>query len=313
MLPPFDVLQPQSLQEACELLNRQAAAGAVVLAGGTDLLVDIRRPIIPAHLPRCKGCDPRTGLPLRTVAEPPSVLIALSRIPELRGIASSVEGEIALGAMTTIAEICQSPLVREKLRALAEGGDHLGSPLVRNRGTIGGNLCNARPAADALIPAVALGARLELQSVRGIRTVAVEDFIAGPGKTIREADEILVRLIFPAHSSRTGSSCLKLANRQALEISVVNVAAVLALNGNGKIARARIALGAVGPTPILAMKAAEFLGGKKPDAENFTKAGKIAAGECRPITDHRGSAIYRLDMVPVLVRRALEGAIKREL
>lgn len=311
MLPSFEVLQPATLAEACQLLEQQAPNGAVVLAGGTDLLVDLRQPIIPAHLPRCKGCDPRTGLPQKAMDKTPTCLIALSRISELRGIELLANGDIAIGAMTSITEICNSSLVRERLTALAEGGDNLGSPLVRNRGTLGGNICNARPAADAFVPSVALGARLELQSVRGTRMVPVEDFATGPGKTIREADEILVRLIFPALPDRTGSACLKLANRKALEISVVNVAARVTLK-NGKIGEARIALGAVAPTPILVKKAGEFLTGKKASAENLEKAGRLAASECRPITDHRGSALYRVEMVAVLVRRALEKTVNRE-
>lgn len=298
-------MQPQTLDEACELLARHAPEGAAALAGGTDLLVDIRLPIIPQHLPRCQGCDPKTGLPQKALEKTPPCLIALSRIPELRGITMLPGGEIAIGAMTTITEVCESALVRQRLTALAEGGEHLGSPLVRNRGTLGGNICNARPAADGLIPALALAAKLELRSVRGARTVSIENFVTGPGKTVREADEILSRIVFPAYDGKTGSACIKLANRKALEIAVVNVATVLTLNSGGKIAAARIAMGAVGPTPILAIKAGKFLRGKEPMRENFEKAGKIAAGECKPITDHRGSALYRVEMVPVLVRRTL--------
>lgn len=281
------------------------------MAGGTDLLVDIRTSIIPEHLPRCKGCDPRTGMPQKALDKPPAYMIALWHIPELRGITESKNGEIIIGPMTTIAEICQSPLVREKLIALAEGGDNLGSPLVRNRGTLGGNVCNARPAADALLPSLALGCRLELQSARDKRTVPIEEFVLGPGETVRKANEILTKIIYPVHSDSTGSSCLKLANRKALEISVVNVASVLSLDDRDRIADVRIALGAVAPTPILAEKAAEFLKGKKPSEQNFARAGEIAAGQCRPINDHRGSAPYRLDMVAVLVARTLKCAVSR--
>jgi len=309
-LPRFDVLQPKSINEACELIRRHSAEGVAVLAGGTDVLVDIRRPVIPAHLPRCKGCDPLTGLPRKPTENPPAYLIALSRIPDLRGIVGCKSGEIAIGPMTTITEISRSDLVRKRLTALAEGCDHLGSPLVRNRGTIGGNICNARPAADALLPSLALGAKLELRSTRGFRTVTVEDFVTGPGETVREADEILTRIVFPCYGDRTGSSCIKLANRKALEIAVVNVASVLTLNEKGNITEVRIALGSVAPTPILAKKTAEFLRGKKPTEANISRAGEIAATECRPITDHRGSQIYRVDMVPVLVRRALTRALE---
>ncbi|HEX7344949.1 MAG TPA: xanthine dehydrogenase family protein subunit M [bacterium] len=308
MLPQFDLLQPKTIAEACDLLVKQAPKGAAILAGGTDILVDIRIPIIPQHLPRCKGCDPKTGLPLKSL-DKPTCLIALSRIPELRRIEELPDGRISIGAMVSITDLCNSPLIRAKLTALAEGADNLGSPLVRNRGTLGGNICNARPAADAFIPAVALGANLELMSVRGTRQVPADEFAIGPGKTVRQPDEILTRIIFPALPNKTGSACIKLANRKALEIGVVNVAAVLSLNDAGQIVDVRIALGAVAPTPILAKKAADFLKGKKPTEENFRKAGKFASGECKPITDHRGSALYRIEMVPILVRRGLEHAM----
>jgi carbon-monoxide dehydrogenase medium subunit len=309
MLPHFDVFQPESLDEACKLLNEYAPQGAAVLAGGTDILVDMRRPIIPAHLPRCKGCDPKTGLPLRSIDNAPAYLIALSRISDLKGISEAKNGDIAIGPMTSITEICESKLVRNKLTALAEGGDNLGSPLVRNRGTIGGNICNARPAADALLPSVALGAKLELQSVQGTRTVAIEDFVVAPGKTVLKDGEILTKIIFPRLPERTSSSCIKLANRKALEIAVVNVASVVTLDKKGKIANARIALGSVAPTPVVAQKAGDLLSGKDPTDKVFDEAGKIAARECKPITDHRGSAIYRVDMVRVLVARTLSRSV----
>ena len=308
MLPQFDLLQPKTIAEACGLLAEFTPKGAAILAGGTDILVDIRVPIIPQHLPRCKGCDPKTGLPLKSL-DRPSCLIALSRIPELRRVEELPDGRISVGAMVSIADLCNAPLIRAKLTALAEGADNLGSPLVRNRGTLGGNICNARPAADAFVPAVALGAILELISVRGTRLVPAEEFATGPGKTVRQLDEILTRIYFPVHGGKTGSACLKLANRKALEIGVVNVATVLMLNDKNVIAEVRIALGAVAPTPILAKKAVDFLVGQKPTEDNFAKAGKIAAGECKPITDHRGSALYRIEMVPILVRRALEKSV----
>lgn len=311
-LPKFDIFQPETIKEACSLLEQYAPDGAAVLAGGTDLLVDIRRQIIPEHLPRCKGCDPKTGLPQGKPAKPPYHLIALSRIEELRGIEELEGGEISIGPLTTITEIAESPLIREKLTALAEGADNLGSPLVRNRGTIGGNICNARPAADTMIPAVALGCRLKLESVRGTKIVPIGEFVIGPGQTTRAPDEILTRIIFPRLPNGTGSACIKAANRKSLEIAVVNAASVITLDESGeRIENARIAMGAVGPTPILAVKATDFLIGKKPSEEIFDKAGQIAANECKPITDHRGSALYRVEMVRVLVRRTLMRAFKR--
>ncbi len=310
MLPRFDVLQPDTIKEACVLLKQYGPQGAAVLAGGTDILVDIRIPIIPEHLPRCKGCDPKTGKPQKAVEHPPEYMIALSHIPELQGIEALQDGRIAIGAMTCIAAICDSKLIQENLQALAEGCDSLGSPLVRNRGTIGGNICNARPAADALLPSVALGAQLEICSIKGTRTIPIEDFVTGPGRTTLAEGEILTQIIFPKAPPQTGSSFTKLANRKALEISVVNAAAKVTIGDDGKISDARITLGAVAPKPILIPKAAKSLIGNRPSSELFEKVGEIAATECKPITDHRGSKTYRVDMVKVLVKRVLERAVK---
>ena len=311
MLPKFDVILPDTVDEACKILAEYPPGEAAVLAGGTDILVDIRRPIIPAHLPRCSGCDPKTGGPVAKKEHTPKYLVSLAGIQDLRGIEES-EDEISIGSLTTITELCQSSVVRKYLTALAEGADNLGSPLVRNRGTIGGNICNARPAADALVPTYALGGKLELTSVKGTRVIAVEEFITGPGKTTIESGEILTRIIFPKYDEFCGSACIKLANRKALEISVVNTAAFLRLEDNKKtIKDAGIALGAVAPTPILAIKAMDYLKGKKVSTDTFDKAGNIAAGECKPITDHRGSAMYRIESVKVLVRRALERTMKQ--
>lgn len=311
-MPKFEVLRPDNLPEACGLLARYSAEGAAVLAGGTDILVNIRRPIIPAHLPRCHGCGSVSGRAISTLENPPKYLIALSKIPELRGVTITDNGDIIIGAMTTITELYKSVIVQSRLKALSDGAENLGSPLVRNRGSIGGNICNARPAADALVPAYALSARLELVWESGQRVIPVEDFILGPGKTAIRPDEILARIVFPSPGENCGSAFIKLANRKALEIAIVNAASVLKMDLSGEnIIAARISLGAVGPTPVLAHKAAEFLSGKTPSPANFRQAGEIAAGECRPITDHRGSKTYRADMVKTIVFRTLSEALKQ--
>jgi len=309
-LPRFDVLLPETLQSACALLDEYSEEGVAIMAGGTDLLVDIRRPIIPAHLPRCHGCDQKTGKPIAILEKTPKYIISIARVPELKGISEVGKDRISIGSLTTITEICESSIIRKYLTALAEGGDNLGSPLVRNRGTIGGNICNARPAADALVPSIALNGELELVSAKNIRQIPIEDFIIGPGKTTINKGEILTKIFFTVKQENTGSSTIKLANRKALEISVVNVASLLTLDQkNEKIKDVKIVMGAVGPTPLIARKSADYLVGKKPSEANFMKAGEIAAGECKPITDHRGSALYRMEMVRVLVRKTLTNSL----
>lgn len=309
-LPKFDVFLPDTLAEAYAILEQYSADETAILAGGTDLLVDIRRPIIPAHLPRCSGCDPKTGAPIAQKETSPKFLVSLSRIADLKGITVS-DDEISIGSLTTITEVAESAIVRQHLTALAEGAENLGSPLVRNRGTFGGNICNARPAADTLIPAYALSAKLELISSKGVRLIPIEYFVIGPGKTKIEHGEVLTRIVFPKYDDYFGSACRKLANRKALEISIVNAASFIRVDAKKKkINEARISMGAVGPTPILAEKAAKYIMENNISPDNFAKAGKIAAQECRPITDHRGSALYRIESVKVLVRRSLENALK---
>jgi carbon-monoxide dehydrogenase medium subunit len=260
------------------MLAKHADQGVRVLAGGTDLLVDLRRPIVPQHVPRCDGCathqkggilttvecvpfgqDPlMSGSgPLRASLQdsdqvPPMFLVSLHKVKQLRGIESLANGGLRVGALTTITDIERSREVREGWTALAEGADNLGSPLVRNRGTIGGNIANARPAADMAIPTIALNGELTLQGPTGSRTVPAEDFATAPGASIMKGDEILTGIHFPPSRPHSGSAYYKLANRKALEISTVGVAVWLALEkSDGPVADVRVTLGAVGPTRLM--------------------------------------------------------------
>lgn len=338
ILPRFDVLVPTTVEEACAMLAEHANDGARILAGGTDILVDLRRPIIPQHIPRCDGCpthpqgdilttiecgpgsdrlmDP-TGSPRIALRDPrhaaPAYLISLHKLNMLKGIRTTKQGELRIGALTTITEIERHADIRKNRTALAEGADNLGSPLVRNRGTIGGNIANARPAADTAIPTIALGGTLTLK--RGAleeRQVASEDFATGPGQSVMEQDEILTRVNFPPVLPHSGSAYYKLANRKALEISTVGVAVWMSLEKpDGPVRDVRVALGAVGPTPILAGSVRDVLVGKNLDDKLIAKAARAAAGDARPIDDHRGSAWYRLQMVEMLTIRLLKIAYDR--
>ena len=340
ILPRFDVLLPETVEEASSMLAEHSEKGVRVLAGGTDLLVDLRRPIIPQHIPRCDGCpthpdgsvrstidcslwesDPLMAPdgPLRRALEDPqhsrpAYLVSLQRLKELKGISILKGGGLRIGAMTTIAEIERSPEIRRNWMALSDGADSLGSPLVRNRGTLGGNIANARPAADTAIPTIALGGRIHLRSPSGERIVAAEEFPKGPGLSVIQPDEILTHVEYPSPAPHSGSAYYKLANRKALEISMVGVAVWLTLDKpGGKITDSRIALGAVGPTPILAESAAKILMGKVPDDDIIAKAARAAADDSRPIDDHRGSVWYRLQMVELLTNRMIRLALSRAL
>ncbi len=338
ILPRFDVLVPETVDEACAMLVEHADDGVRVLAGGTDLLVDLRRPIVPHHVPRCDGCpthpdgqvlstvecqlsesDPlmASGGSLRATLEDPgssspAFLISLHKLDQLKGIERLDDGGLRVGALTTVTEIERSKEVRDGWTALAEGADNLGSPLVRNRATLGGNVVNARPAADTAVPTIALNGVLSLQGPSGTRTVSAEDFPRGPGISVIEPDEILTDICFPPLPSYHGSAYYKLATRKALDISTAGVAVWLALEKpDGSVTDVRVALGAVGPTPILAESVREILIGKVPDESTLVKAAAAGAGDARPIDDHRGSAAYRVQMTELLILRLLKITLAR--
>ena len=311
-LPDFEVFEPAAIAEACELLDHYRMQGTGILAGGTDFLVDIRPKIIRHHMPRCPGC-PSSGSAVREPRKAPQIVISLSRIQELRGIL--MEGNhIRIGTMTTIRELSESETVRIHLKALHEGACNLGSPLVRNRGTIGGNIANARPAADTFVPSVALNGKLLVRSISRSREIPLDRFATGPGISVLEPDEIITHIIFPLDPASSGSGYYKLANRKSLEIAVVSAASYVALDGGGnRVESTSIALGAVGPTPLLAHAAMEFLTGKPPEEEIIRETAFRALDDAKPISDHRGTRSYRQDQVEVLVRRTLIKAIDQAI
>ncbi len=305
ILPKFDYIAPQTIEEAVKWLAKYKNAGVKILAGGTDLLVDMRGKAIPdSHHARCQQHSARPWQARDSLKDSVKTLVALSRIKNLRRIDAG-DAKIRIGSMTTLTDLERSELIRYRLPALWDGARQLGSPLVRNRGTIGGNLCNARPAADTAIPTLALNGRLRLVSAKGERTVDHAEFVTAPGQTIMKEDEILTEIEFDLPDDSYSSAYIKLANRKALEISVVGAAAVVKFGKDNKIENARIALGAVAPKPLYIPEAGEALIGKEFNIENVTEAAQIAAKIAKPITDHRGGKEYRKLMVEVLVRRAL--------
>ncbi len=284
LLSRFEYHSPGDLAQALELLEQHQGLAAV-LAGGTDLLVNMKH----------KTARPRA-------------LVGLEAVPGL-DMVDDTAGGLLLGPMLTASTLNKSAMVRAKAGALALGAGALGSPQVRNRATVGGNLCNARPAADMCVPLLALGASALLSSRAGRREVPLPEFFLGPGRTVRQPQEILVAVKVPVAQGPSGSGYQKLGLRKALEIALVNVAACLTLETDGQTIReARVALGAVAPTPILAPGAAMVLKGRKGSPELWAQAGAAAAVDARPIDDHRGSADFRRQMVAVLTSRALDQA-----
>jgi carbon-monoxide dehydrogenase medium subunit len=274
----FEYFEPKSLNEAVALLGRYQGR-AQALAGGTDLLVEIKEQL------RRADC-----------------VVNIKRIPGIDGLTYDPRAGLRIGALVTAREVEVSAIVLEKYASLAQAARELGSIQVRNRATIVGNVCRASPSADTLPPLIADGAVIKLHGPSGARELKLEDFFTGPGKTVLRPDELVTELVVPAPPARTGKVYIKHGRRKAMELATVGVAVSLSLNSE-----TRIVLGAVAPTPIRARRAEEIL---KSDQKLIERAAQAAADESRPISNVRASAEYRREMVRVLTRRALEQALK---
>jgi carbon-monoxide dehydrogenase medium subunit len=283
----LSVHHPTSVSDALALA-RSLGEGARFLAGGTDLLVQLnKRRACAAHL------------------------IDLSDLGELCRIEEEAH-EFVLGALATHKAVERYPAFQGALAALAEAARVVGGHQIRNRGTVGGNIANASPAADVVAPLLALDAEVTLAGLDGSRVVRLEDFLLGPGRTARKADELLTAVRFAKLPAASATSFLKAGRRRAMEISVVCVAARLSLDAQERVCRtARIALGAVDARTVRAHAAERMLEGSAPTAELFRDAGRVAAQHCSPISDVRASANYRRRVVAVLVARALARCLSR--
>jgi CO/xanthine dehydrogenase FAD-binding subunit len=288
LLPKFEYHEPTTLEEALHLLS-ELGGNAKVLAGGTDLLVRMKLKI-----------------------DKPTHVISLARIPGLDAIVPRDSHGVTVGAGVSAATLSQHELIMDRFTPMALAAGRLGAPMIRNRATLGGNLVNGRPAADLSPACMVLNAKLKLKSSSGEREVSANEFFRGPGDTLIEPHELLVAVSMETPPPWSGGSYVKLGARKTLEISMVNVAVLLTLkSADGPITSARIALGAVAPTPVRAYAAEEFLVGKDPTDELFQQAGEIGVGLCSPITDHRGTMEYRCMMIEVLTKRTLKQALER--
>jgi carbon-monoxide dehydrogenase medium subunit len=288
-LPSFDYYCPVTIDEALAIVER-LNGNLSILAGGTDLLVAMKER---------RGKHP--------------ALLDIKSVPELSGIRAE-NGSVCLGATATARAVAASPLVRERFPMLAHALKFLGSMQIGNRATIGGNLCNASPAADGAPPLLVLGASLKLVGKAQTRWVPLENFFIAPRKTVID-HELLSEVRIPAGVPNGRGLFHKLGLRNAPEDICIVSAAVYAVPDADKKAwqEVRIALGAVAPTPIRARYAEERIQGQPIDGKIADEAAQVAAHEdARPITDIRASAEYRRAMVAVLVKRALE-QIAREI
>jgi xanthine dehydrogenase iron-sulfur cluster and FAD-binding subunit A len=270
---------PTSIEEALRLLAEHGPAARVV-AGGTDLLIELERGIRQAP-----------------------VLIDVTRVPGLDRIRLE-DNSLRLGALVTHNRLAGSSAVVKHALPLAQAAWTVGAPAIRNRGTLGGNLVTASPANDTITPLWALGATVTLRSVRGERTLSLPEFYQGVRQVDMAPDEMLVEVQVPAMSADERGVFLKLGLRRALAISLVNVAVVLATDGQ-MVTRARVSMGSVAPTIIRARSAEQALAGRPLSPERIQRAAGLAADTAVPIDDVRSSANYRREMVRVLVQRAL--------
>lgn len=281
----FDLHQPQSLQEALSLASLHGER-ARFLAGGTDLVVQMRRKrLAPPHI------------------------IDLSQLRDLDRITETAE-HFVLGALVTHKAIERHPALQRELVMLTEAARVVGGHQVRNVATVGGNVVNASPAADVVAPLLALDAELSLVSCAGTRSVALKDFLLGPGRTDRRPDEMLTQICFARPAPRSGTAFLKAGRRKAMEISIVCVAAKLTLDDQF-CRNVRITLGAVGPTTQRAVTAEAAIEGRLPSPNAVRDAARLAAADCNPISDLRASAAYRRILVETLVERALLQCVTR--
>jgi CO/xanthine dehydrogenase FAD-binding subunit len=283
----FDYLTPASVNEALEMLGQRPEA--VPLAGGTNVLVQMK-----------EGHRSETAL------------LSLKRVSELNHISggNGPSRPLVIGAGMTMKRIAANPLIRSRYPALATAANLIGSVQTRNMATVGGNLCNASPSADTAPPLLAFEAQAVLISIRGTRTLPLADFFTGPGTTVLQSGELLKEVIIPAPAERTGSAYVRHIPRTAMDISVVGVAVVVTLNADNTIREARIALGAVAPTPIRAHVAERLLTGRQPTDSLLAQAGSAAAQEARPVDDMRASVAYRRHLVNVLTRDSLRQALE---
>jgi carbon-monoxide dehydrogenase medium subunit len=280
-VPRIKYLKPRTLEEAIELLTK--IRGSRVLAGGTDLLVDLK-----------------TG---RVSAE---ALVDIGAIRELRGV-EDLGDRIRIGAATRLQEIVESDVVARELPLLRNAVESMGSWQIRNLATVGGNLCNASPAADTAPPLLAYEAELVIVGPRGTRVVPITKFFTGYRRTALEEGEILKEIVI-GKRAWSGWSYIKLGRRSSFTLSIVSVAVLTSTRG-GVLEDVRIALGSVAPTPIRAYRAEEYLRGREVSLEVLERAAEIAREEVSPIDDVRASAWYRREMVYRLTLDALKTSL----
>ena len=283
MSPFTEFFTPETVDEAVGILRDKGPA-ARVLAGGTDVMVRIRRGMVPVEC---------------------TTLVSLHGIAGLRGCRRE-NGDVVVGAATTATDLLRDPVVAEYAPILARVADRLASAQIRNVATVGGNLANASPAGDLINPLLLLDARLVLVSADGRREVPVEEFFTGPGESVLRHDELLVEVRFDLPSPERVFRFEKAGTRPAMECSVVTVGLAFTPRED-RLTAVRAAFGSSAPTPLRGRKTEGVLEGQRPTSEIVERAARAAEEEVSPISDIRGSECYRRVLAGVFLRRLLRG------
>ncbi len=283
---PFQYYPATNLTEAISLLSRYGER-ARVLAGGTDLLVQLR--------------GERFEL---------DAVVDVKQVPEIMEL--SLNGGLTIGAAVPCYQVYEDEAIAKAFPGIIDAVSLIGGIQVQTRASLGGNLCNATPSADGIGPLIVYSAVATITGVDGTRTVPVEDFCTGPGRNVLNTGELLLNMQIEAPPAHFGAAYQRFIPRNEMDIAVAGAASAVTLDAKGeRIESGRIALAAVGPTPIFAKRASDSLAGQPATAETFEKAGEIAATETSPITDMRGTIVQRKHLVGVLTRRTLAVATER--
>jgi len=277
---------PTTLEEALETLH--GSDDVTILAGGTDLM-------------------PQSKIGRTKIR---STLMNIRRVAGLDSIARDGDA-IRIGALATVTQMMNDPLVRRHLPVLVEACDHFASDQIRNSATLGGNVSNASPAGDTLVPLLVLDAEVELASASDAgtvwRRVPIADYFAGPGRTRRAASELLTGVRVPVPPAGHYARFFKFGTRPALDISAISIGIAGVLDG-GALSNVRVAFGAVAPTPVRARRTEQALEGQRLDAATIARAAETARDEVNPIDDVRASAWYRKELIHNMTRRMLDHA-----
>ncbi len=283
----FDYVAPRTLGEAYSHLGN--GKRTLLLAGGTDVIVQLRE--------GRRHCDQ---------------LIDLKHVPELMTLRFAGDGTLEVGAATPLAEVYENAEVKRRLPAVVDAASIIGGIAIQSRASLGGNLCNASPAADSAPALMVLGARLVIGSASGTRELPLEEFFLGPGRNALQPNELLIQVKVPPQPTNSGAFYHRFIPRNEMDIAVASAGVRIQLSADrSRIEGARIALGAVAATPIMVPAAAAAIVGKAPTAATFALAGAAAADAAKPIDDMRGGIAQRKQLAHVLTVRALEGALAR--